>query len=76
VLLYFLHNFEFYLNFWNYKRKWKIKTRGHSAGPHCGLLPLALGTTQMGKWPAFWHDTARGGAVVRSPVTLWQQVGN
>jgi hypothetical protein len=82
VLLYFLHIFEVYLNFWNYKRKWKIKTRTHSAGPNCGPRPSVLGPAQLGKWPACWRDTtrsprrerARGGAVVCSPATLWQRV--
>jgi hypothetical protein len=39
VLLYFLHIFEIYLNFWNYKRKWKIKTRTRAV-----LWPMAFGT--------------------------------
>jgi hypothetical protein len=46
LVLYFLRNFEIYMNFWNYKRKWKWKTVQAGLGPR----PRGHHLTQPWNW--------------------------
>jgi hypothetical protein len=53
LVLYFLRNFEIYMNFWNYKRKWKMenstsRSRPKASGPSPDPAMKLVWTAQAG----------------------------
>jgi hypothetical protein len=69
VVLYFLCIFEVYMNFWKYKRKWKLKTLG--AQCWAALWPMASGLQlgPMAQRPG-WHGTLTHTVTARSAIVV------